>query len=115
MTFFSMKIKTRIFNAPPWLSKRKCPIGLKFYQITNFDMGFQKNNIRGRNKKVDFFFRVSFSDSRTITNYRVKKKITKSFLTPKSHLNSLEHHCRINKFMDLISKKKTLLKNYFIT
>jgi hypothetical protein len=38
----------------PYLSTRECPKILKISQITNFDMGFQKINIRSRLEKVDF-------------------------------------------------------------
>ena len=40
--------------ANPNLSTRKCPIELKLYDVTNFDMGFRKNNITSRNTNVDF-------------------------------------------------------------
>jgi hypothetical protein len=45
-------------------------IGQSFYedenwQITNFDMGFQKNNTKSRNKIVDFLERSVFSRSAT--------------------------------------------------
>ena len=42
----------------PILSTRKCPIDLKLYQITNFEMDFQRNYIRSRNSKVDFLNRT---------------------------------------------------------
>ena len=42
-------------------SVRKCPNFLKFWLITNFDMGFQKNDIRSQSEKVDFFERSVFS------------------------------------------------------
>ena len=32
----------------PWLSKSTCNKILKIFQITKFDMGFQKNNMRSR-------------------------------------------------------------------
>ena len=35
-------------------SVRKCPNFLKLWLITNFDMGFQKNDIRSRSEKFDF-------------------------------------------------------------
>jgi hypothetical protein len=35
-------------------SARECPNFLKICQITNFDTSFQKNNIKSRNKIVDF-------------------------------------------------------------
>ena len=41
-------------------SVRKCPDFLKLWLITNFDMGFQKNDIRSQSEKVDFFERSVF-------------------------------------------------------
>ena len=41
-------------------SVRKCPNFLKLWLITNFDMGFQKNDIRSQSEKVDFFERSVF-------------------------------------------------------
>jgi hypothetical protein len=46
-------------------SARECPNFLKIWQLTNFDMGFQKINIRSRNKIVDFFERSVFSRTAT--------------------------------------------------
>jgi hypothetical protein len=40
-----------------WLSKTACPHFLKVYQVTNFDMGFQKKRFLGRFEDLDFFYR----------------------------------------------------------
>jgi hypothetical protein len=37
-----------------WQSARECPNFLKNWQLNNFDMGFQKINIKSRKKIVDF-------------------------------------------------------------
>ena len=50
-------------------SVRKCPNFLKLWLITNFDMGFQKNDIRSQSEKVDFFERSVFSRTATYTAY----------------------------------------------
>ena len=38
-------------------------------QITKFDMGFQKNNIRSRSEKVDYFKNNFFTQIGTKFNY----------------------------------------------
>ena len=53
------------------LSARKCPVGLKLYQINNFDMGFQKSNTRGRNSKMFFFSIWCFSFLRQLHLRRI--------------------------------------------
>jgi hypothetical protein len=49
----------------PCLSTWGRPKILKICQDTNFDMGFQENNMRSRSEKVDFLNRTGFSDSAT--------------------------------------------------
>ena len=47
------------------LSTKNSPIDLKFYHIANFDIGFQKNNIRSRNSKIDYFNPTILKRTRT--------------------------------------------------
>jgi hypothetical protein len=44
-------------------SGRECPKILKIWQTTNFDMGFQKKDIRSRSEKVDISNRRFSRDS----------------------------------------------------
>ena len=48
-------------SSNPCQSVRSCPKILKICQITKFDMGFQKINMRSRSEKVDFFDLEVFS------------------------------------------------------
>ena len=42
---------------------RECPNFLKIYQITNFDMGFQKKRVSDRSKDLDFFPSAIYSQT----------------------------------------------------
>jgi hypothetical protein len=45
----------------PWLLVRQCPKILKIWQITNFDMGFQKKKMFQADLKTSIFFHRRFS------------------------------------------------------
>ena len=52
-------------------------LGLKLYQVLNFDISFQKNNIRSRNKNVDFYHWVIFRRNSPVKKF--KSKLPQSF------------------------------------
>ena len=82
-------------------SVRECPKILKICQITKFDMGFQKNNILGRYKKVDFFIQAIFSDSFTI-NPKKNVNIRDIFKVEVENKKLIELNVEENKDDDVI-------------
>ena len=63
----NLRKKVPNFHLTLYQSVRDCPIFLKFWLITNFDMDFQTqettNDTRSRSEKVDFFERSVLGDA----------------------------------------------------
>ena len=68
-TFKKVKNEDHKLSLTLCQSGSDCPKSLKMCLITKFDMGFQKNNIRSRSEKVDYFKNNFFVQTGTKFNY----------------------------------------------
>jgi hypothetical protein len=57
---FSLYLRVYKLHSNPCISTRECRKILKICQKTKFDMSFQKNNMRTRSEKFDFFESCGF-------------------------------------------------------
>jgi hypothetical protein len=92
-------------------SVRDCLKILKIWQTTNFDMGFQKNDMRSRSEKVDCLEHDVFR--RTCT-YKLILSITQKFFSENRH--TLTVCLQVNALLlQILEKNKFLFqKNEFL-